>query len=85
MVLVVLVSIFFRVYELQAVPSEMFSDHAEKLLDVADVLDGKTSIFFTRNTGREPLQFYLTALIIKIFNTGISFLSLKIAPCWLGC
>lgn len=83
-VLVVLVSIFFRVYELQAVPSEMFSDHAEKLLDVADVLDGKTSIFFTRNTGREPLQFYLTALIIKIFNTGISFLSLKIGTVLAG-
>ncbi|NMB62234.1 MAG: glycosyltransferase family 39 protein [Chloroflexi bacterium] len=83
-VLIALLSIFFRVYELQAVPSQMFSDHAEKLLDVADVLDGKTSIFFTRNTGREPLQFYLTALIIKIFNTGISFLSLKIGTVLAG-
>jgi len=83
-ILVALLSIFFRVYELQVVPSEMFSDHAEKLLDVADVLDGKTSIFFTRNTGREPLQFYLTAAIIKIFNTGISFLSLKIGTVLAG-
>ncbi len=80
----VLISIFFRVYDLQEVPSEMFSDHAEKLLDVADVLDGDTSIFFVRNTGREPLQFYLTAVIIKIFNTGISFLSLKIGTVLAG-
>ncbi len=77
-ILAVLISVFFRVYDLQQVPSQMFSDHAEKLLDIVDVLDGKTSIFFERNTGREPLQFYLTAAIIKIFNTGISFLSLKI-------
>jgi 4-amino-4-deoxy-L-arabinose transferase-like glycosyltransferase len=77
-ILVAVVSIFFRTYELQEVPSEMFSDHAEKLLDVADVLEGNTPIFFIRNTGREALQFYLTAAIIKIFNTDISFLSLKL-------
>ena len=56
----------------------MFSDHAEKLLDVMDVLNGKTSIFFVRNTGREAFQFYLTAAIINLFHTGISFLSLKL-------
>ena len=77
-ILVAVVSIFFRTYELQEVPSEMFSDHAEKLLDVTDVLDGNIPIFFIRNTGREALQFYLTAAIIKIFNTDISFLSLKL-------
>lgn len=82
--LVAVLSILFRVMDLQGVPSEMFSDHAEKLLDVADVLDGKTSIFFTRNTGRESLQFYLTVLIIKIFNTDISFLSLKLGTVLAG-
>jgi len=83
-VIVGIVSIFFRIYDLNEVPSEMFSDHAEKLLDVADVLDGKTSIFFERNTGREALQFYLTAAIIKLFHTGISFLSLKIGTVLAG-
>ncbi|MGV8025062.1 MAG: glycosyltransferase family 39 protein [Anaerolineaceae bacterium] len=83
-VLVAVVSIFFRTYELQKIPSEMFSDHAEKLLDVADVLDGNTSIFFVRNTGREALQFYLTAAIIKIFHTDISFLSLKLGTVLAG-
>ena len=82
--LVLVISAFYRFYLLNQVPGEMFSDHAEKLLDVMDVLYGKTSIYFTRNTGREPLQFYLTALVIKLFDTGISFLSLKIGTAFAG-
>jgi hypothetical protein len=78
------ISAFFRYYHLSQVPGEMFSDHAEKLLDVMDVLNGKTSIFFTRNTGREAFQFYMTAAIIKLFHTGISFLSLKLGTCTCG-
>jgi hypothetical protein len=77
-ILTAVIIIFFRVYQIQPVPSEMYSDHAEKLLDVMDILAGKFSIFFERNTGREPLQFYVTALIVRLFNTGFSFLSLKI-------
>jgi hypothetical protein len=72
------IMLFFRIYHLQQVPPEMTSDHAEKLLDITDVLNGQYSVFFQRNTGREAIQFYLTALIIKLFHTGISFISLKI-------
>jgi len=79
-----LLAAFFRFYRLNQVPSEMFSDHAEKLLDVMDVLDGETRIFFPRNTGREGLQFYLTAAIISLFHTGIGFLSLKIGTAIAG-
>ncbi len=68
----------FRFSQLETAPAEMISDHAEKLLDVNDILNGQTSIFFERNTGREPLQFYLTATVAELFNTGISFLSLKL-------
>ena len=73
-----LLAIFFRVYRLGQVPPEMVSDHAEKLLDVWDVLHGQTSIFFPRNTGREAFQMYLTAAIIQLLGTGYTFLSLKI-------
>lgn len=69
---------FFRFSQLEAMPAEMISDHAEKLLDVNDIVNGQPSIFFERNTGREPLQFYLTAWVAGLFNTGISFLSLKL-------
>jgi hypothetical protein len=39
------VAVYFRYVHLISVPAEMFSDHAEKLLDIADVLAGKTRIF----------------------------------------
>jgi len=70
--------VFFRTYRIDQVPPEMVSDHAEKLLDVWDVLHEQTSIFFPRNTGREAIQMYLTAGIIQLLHTGYTFLSLKI-------
>ncbi len=82
--LAVTIAVFFRFYQLSQVPGEMFSDHAEKLLDVSDVLRGQYSIFFPRNTGREAFQFYLTALIVKTFGTGITFTSLKIGTALAG-
>jgi len=77
-------SIFFRFYLLDTVPPEMVSDHAEKLLDVVDVLNGKYSIFFSRNTGREALQFYMAAATYKLLGTGISHLTLKIGTVLAG-
>lgn len=76
--------VFFRVFMLNEVPPEMVSDHAEKLLDVNDVLNGDFNIFFVRNTGREPFQFYWTAALIKLFNLDVSFLSLKIGAVLAG-
>ena len=73
--LAVVLVVFFRFYRLDEVPGEMFSDHAEKLIDVADVLNGNTWTFFQRNTGREFIQMYLTAAVSKVFNTGLSFMS----------
>jgi hypothetical protein len=83
-VVVVVLILFFRVYQLNQVPGEMFSDHAEKLLDVSDVLHGQFSIFFPRNTGREAIQFYLTAVISLVAGTGLSFISLKIGTVLIG-
>ncbi len=73
------ISIFFRVYRLDSIPNEMTSDHVEKLLDSYDVSRGITHVFFTRNGGREAIQFYVVPLIAQLFGTGMSFLSLKIA------
>jgi hypothetical protein len=75
---VVGIVVFVRLYNLNTVPSEPFSDHAEKILDVFDVSQGQTHIFFPRNTGREAIQMYLTLVVAWIFKTGLSFLSLKI-------
>ncbi len=81
---VVAVVVYFRVYRLGQVPPEMFSDHAEKLQDVMDVLNGQFSIFFPRNTGREAFQMYLTAAVARLFGTGLSFMSLKIGTALAG-
>ncbi len=78
------VVIFFRVYQVSTVPPEPFSDHAEKILDVYEVSQGQTRIFFPRNTGREAFQMYWTLLISWIFGTGLSFQSLKIGTVLLG-
>jgi hypothetical protein len=82
LVLVAVIALFFRLYLLDSVPAEMFSDQAEKLLDVQDVLDGQYSIFFPRNTGREAFQMYLSALVAQF--VGIQFLTLKIGTALCG-
>ena len=81
---VVAVVIFFRVYNIGGVPAEPFSDHAEKLLDVFEVSQGQTHIFFPRNTGREAIQIYLTLLVSWVFGTGLTFLNLKIGTVFCG-
>ena len=75
---------FFRYSQLNQVPGEMFSDHAEKLLDVQDVLSGNYWTYFPRNTGREFLQMYITAFIAKFLGTGLSFISLKLGTATIG-
>ncbi len=68
---------YFRFSHLDQVPFAMWSDHAEKYLDIVDILNGQTSIFFSRNTGREPAQFYLVAAAIKWLGADFSFITLK--------
>jgi len=75
---------FFRLYHIQQTPAEPFSDHAEKLLDIYDVSQGQTHIFFPRNTGREAIQMYVTLAISWVFGTGLSFLSLKLGTVLIG-
>lgn len=76
--------LFFRFYRLEQVPPEMFSDHAEKLQDVLDVLTGQTRIFFPRNTGREAFQMYLTAFTARYLGFGLTFMALKMGTALAG-
>jgi hypothetical protein len=75
---------YVRFVNLAEVPREMVSDHAEKLQDVVDVLNGQTAIFFPRNTGREALQFYLAAATATLLGSGVTFLTLKIGTALAG-
>ncbi len=74
----------YRFYHLSTLPAEMVSDHAEKLLDVQDVLSGQLHVFFPRNTGREFFQFYWTVLMIKLFQIPVSFMALKVGTVLAG-
>ncbi len=74
----VAIVVFFRLYHLQQTPAEPFSDHAEKILDIYDISQGQTRIFFPRNTGREDFQMYWSLLTAWVFGTGLTFLTLKI-------
>jgi len=79
-----LIVLFFRIYHIQQTPAEPFSDHAEKILDIYDILHGQPHIFFPRNTGREAIAMYWIVLTVWIFNTGLSFLTTKIATVSMG-
>ncbi len=82
---IILAAVFFYYYNLEGVPAEMDSDHAEKLLDVNDiVVRGLRPIFFERNTGREPLQFYLTASYIWLTGQRIDHMALKTITALMG-
>ncbi|MFU8826865.1 MAG: glycosyltransferase family 39 protein [Brevefilum sp.] len=75
---VIAVILFFNFSRLDMVPPEMLSDQAEKLMDVNDILNGLSPVYFPRNTGREALHFYLSAGFMRIFNLDVTFLNLKI-------
>lgn len=76
---VIAVAAFFHFYQLSSVPLEMTSDHIEKILNVNEILAGKYSIFMPTNGGREPIQFYIIAALIKWFGAGINFTTLKLS------
>ena len=84
LIAIILVAVFFRLYRLQEIPPEMTSDHIEKLLDIYDLSHGARPIYFERNTGREPFQFYWAFTVMRVFNTGITFYGLKLANALIG-
>ncbi|MGQ9493488.1 MAG: glycosyltransferase family 39 protein [Anaerolineae bacterium] len=75
-------ALFFRIYRIDAIPIDPESDHVEASKDVWDILQGQYRIFFPRNTGREPTQFYLTAALSRIFGYG--FVTLKLTMALVG-
>ena len=80
--LILALSIVFRVSRIAVTPAEAQSDHVEASEDVRSILNGQYMIFFPRNTGREATQFYLTAVMSSI--TGYSFDTLKLTMALVG-
>ncbi|MBI5305396.1 MAG: glycosyltransferase family 39 protein [Chloroflexi bacterium] len=72
--LVAACSMFYRLGE---TPSEMTSDHAEKILGVGEILNGARPIFLTIGPGREPILAYLTAAYVSLTDKPLDFAALK--------
>ena len=78
LIAIVALGAYLRFSQLAETPAEPTSDHAEKLLDVRDLLNGERPIYFDRNTGREPIQFYFTAFVlIRGLNMPLDYETLK--------
>ncbi len=84
LIAILLLAVFFKLYRLDQLPPEMTSDHIEKLLDIRDLYNGLRPIYFERNTGREPFQFYWAFTVMRVFNTGGTFYGLKLANALIG-
>lgn len=76
--IIIACGVFFRFHRIAETPMDPTSDHAEKLLDVQDVLDGQRPIFFIRNTGREPAQFYVIAGMVQWLGLPPTFDTMKL-------
>ena len=76
--------LIFRLGNLSQVPAEMIGDQAERLLAVNDILSGDNPVFSTRNNGSEVLQYYWTALLLKLGGAELSFNAMKVASAITG-
>jgi hypothetical protein len=84
LLLIIAVGAWFRFDRLTDVPGDPTSDHAEKLIDTRSLLDGERPIFFPRNTGREPAQFYFTFALMRLTGLPLQFDTLKIGTAIIG-
>ncbi|HKD18681.1 MAG TPA: glycosyltransferase family 39 protein [Thermoanaerobaculia bacterium] len=84
--LVVLLGIeaWFLFHDLRGVPANPISDHAEEMLDMRDLIEGRDAIFFTRNLGNGPLHFYWTAFLVKGLGLPLRYQTLKMATALFG-
>ena len=78
LVAITAVGVYFRLNDLSGTPPEMTSDHVEKLLDAYRVYNGQFNIFFANNHGRDPLQFYLLALLGHVPGLEFNLYLLKL-------
>ena len=83
LVAIMVVGAFFRFHRLSEIPPHPGSDHAEDLLNIADLARGERPVFFPRNTGQAPLPFYFEYLLHRL-GLPIDYLTLKISTALIG-
>jgi 4-amino-4-deoxy-L-arabinose transferase-like glycosyltransferase len=80
-VLVLLVSVFFRTYDLDRVPLGLDGDEMFNGWDAVRVWEGGLHVFFPANFGREPLLIYLIAFAVRVLGVGAWAVRLPSALC----
>lgn len=85
--------VILRFHRLSEHPPGLYFDEGANGLDALQVLQGKHSVYFPENSGREPLGIYLMALAISILGrtelalrvpTALASASTVFAVFWLG-
>jgi hypothetical protein len=76
------VALLVRLYRLQDFPPGLYTDEAANGVDARSILDGQFSVFFPRNTGREPMLIYLQAAAIGLL--GATPYALRVVPAIAG-
>jgi hypothetical protein len=67
---IILLSIFFRFWQIGTLPNGLFPDEAANGLDVNSIFKGNIQPFYERGNGRESLFFYLLAFSVWLFGRG---------------
>lgn len=65
-----MLALFFRFYQIGALPGGLFPDEAAEGLDAQLIQQGQWQPFYERGNGREALFYYLIAGVITVFGAG---------------
>ncbi|MCP6719137.1 MAG: glycosyltransferase family 39 protein [Patescibacteria group bacterium] len=81
--LIILIAIFLRLWQLDSIPPGLYHDEAINGNDaLASLKTGDFKLFYPENNGREGLFIWLISISFSIF--GISIWSLRIVPAIIG-
>ncbi len=82
LVVVLLVAIFLRLYNLETLPRGLLYDEAYNGIDALKILEGERPIFLTGNFGREALFVYLQAFSVALL--GQTSFALRVVSAAIG-
>jgi 4-amino-4-deoxy-L-arabinose transferase-like glycosyltransferase len=70
LILILLVAIGFRFWQITTFPNGLFPDEAANGLDINSIFKGQIQPFYERGNGREALFFYMLAASVSAFGRG---------------
>src|SRR3954468_23471991 len=71
LIVIIIVAIFFRFYQITKMPGGLFPDEAANGLDINLMQQGHLQPFYERGNGREALFFYMEWASVANFGKGV--------------